>query len=588
MATRAIFFIYDTESILARMEYFTQALPDLEPLFVVRLPVTAARLRAQGWPALLVSDVLNWEHLLPYRRTLREVCGDAEPTICAQSIDLEEVTRFDQALARLNRDDGAAAAASVQAAEILLRFRSLARYWQPQLVLVWNGWTLPYSPVKALARARGAFCLCGERGLVPDSLVVDSEGVNAGSYLCGPKWEEIARRPIDDNARQIVAEYRRQYAGERQSVVNVASEERPRDLRAEFAIPPGARIVLCPAQLDVDTNPVLFAPHFPTNRSVLEALLAATQGQPHFILFKAHPEDTVDPMRYRDLLGERGRVVPKEIGLHDLMDLTDVVVVRNSTVGFEGLLLGKPVIALGRSVYSHKSLTWDVTNAAELQSALAQARSGMTEAQEENFQRFLAYFLMRYHYYTPARTEWQEEANRVKEDFLQQALRAAKPEWGRASEAEQTFWADYLAIQDEVREVGRRVVLRARESGFAPPRNILIVQATNDLRVISRLIERLRQDLPEVPISFATDRGAALPEEARRRITRHYSLKQPLQAAAVLARKWDLVLYSLPNISHPPRPVYLANRFIRGRTRLIVDDLTRMVALPGSGGWRPS
>ncbi|HUT75573.1 MAG TPA: hypothetical protein VM221_12160 [Armatimonadota bacterium] len=588
MPERALFVVSDSESILERMEPLLADLrEEVEPLVVLRYAPSAQRLRALGYPTLLVSDVLNWEQLLPYTRAPREIFGSAVTPQSFDGVALEQVTTFDRRLAEMQRRPRQARAVLVEAGEIVTRFLSLARFWQPRLVFVWNGYALPHSPIKALAKQHGAFTLCAERGLVPDSMVMDTEGVNAGSYLCGPKWEEIAARPLDAEGEQIVADYRQRHAAERRSVIAVGSATAGEDLSRELGVPGGAKVILCPVQLDLDTNPILFSPHFPTNSDVARALVEAGGGRDFYVLLKAHPEDMTDPSRYQELLGDAGRVVGKDVPLHSLMDLTDIVVTRNSTVGFEGLLLGKPAVVLGRSIYSHKGFTRDVTDVGSLRQALeAAATEGLTPEQDEVFRRFLAYFLRRYHYYV--RPEgWQRETNQRKLEFIRASLLEARPEWGEATPGETSFWRGLLAVEDELAQLGRRVSLRAAEGGEGPPQRILVVK-TCPPGPLGRLVERLRRDLPEVSLSLVLRRPEELPQAILGQFAARYALSNPLQAAGVLARGWDVVIYCLNNVSVPPGPLFNFNRLVRAPTRLLADDVGRLLVIGGSRPWAPT
>jgi hypothetical protein len=93
-----------------------------------------------------------------------------------------------------------------------------------------------------------------------------------------------------------------------------------------------------------------------------------------FVTIKTHPEDSARDVGdfERMLEGGQGRIV-REVHLHALVELADVVVVRNSTVGLEALILGKPVVCLGQSAYSGKGFTYDVENPTELEGVLNRA-----------------------------------------------------------------------------------------------------------------------------------------------------------------------------------------------------------------------
>ena len=67
------------------------------------------------------------------------------------------------------------------------------------------------------------------------------------------------------------------------------------------------------------------------------------------------------------------RLIDPRIPAHTLIAASQAVTVINSTVGFEGLLYGKPVIALGRVFYRGWGVTTDVDQLADLRGAIAHA-----------------------------------------------------------------------------------------------------------------------------------------------------------------------------------------------------------------------
>ena len=66
----------------------------------------------------------------------------------------------------------------------------------------------------------------------------------------------------------------------------------------------------------------------------------------------------------RGILGDRGTVV-SDIHPHVLIEAADCVSVRNSTLGFEALCYGKPLLLLEQAKYKHKELTLEARSVAE-------------------------------------------------------------------------------------------------------------------------------------------------------------------------------------------------------------------------------
>jgi hypothetical protein len=547
-------------------------LPEVEPLFLVRYPGTRRQLKEMGFPALLIGETLGWEHKAVYTGSAKQVFGADSPPRTWQGISLNEVTHFEGRLAQLQGRPEDAVSALVQAGEIAERFLALASWWRPQFVLCWNGWTLPWSVANALGRKHGAFVLCAERGLVPDSLVLDSEGVNAGSYLAGEKWRRIAEREPSAGDREWASEYRRRYREERRTVVSKrGATSHTKVATDELGIPADAMVVLCPAQLDEDTNPVLFAPEFPTNASVLEALRSAALNLGRiFVLFKTHPEDLSAPQDYSRLLQGIGAMVG-DVPLHDLLDVAQVVVTRNSTVGFEGLLAGKPVIALGRALWTGKGFTNDIRGREDLAHALAamQRSPQLSGGQEETFTRFLIYLLGRYHYYLDPKALHERESNRRKLEFLRAGIAAASPTWPPVTAEAEARWRERLDREVDVRAWVGRSGSHYHNLMRAGARRILLVKACRP-ETLRAAAERFQRDFQGARIDILCRRFD--PRDAPAAGCRHLLMTRPGDLLAAARGGYDAIVYCLNARVGFPRALRVLSPLLRAPVRLVTQD----------------
>ena len=83
------------------------------------------------------------------------------------------------------------------------------------------------------------------------------------------------------------------------------------------------------------------------------------------IVVKTHPLDSEKKEdALREIIGSRGMVV-SDIHPHTLIEAADCVSVRNSTLGFEALCYGKPLILLEHAKYKHPKLTLEAGDVAE-------------------------------------------------------------------------------------------------------------------------------------------------------------------------------------------------------------------------------
>lgn len=289
--------------------------------------------------------------------------------------------------ALLRRALGAAAAAEA----VLADFR-------PQLVAVWNGCILEARVMEALARRSGAAVCYLERGLLPDSLVIDPHGVNAHSRFGRPAGPG-APAPVFTEAELAAARtYLERSAEHGRSVVRQPERIAAAEVRARLDLPAGTRLVLLPAQIDWDTNILYHCPRFPTNLSVIAALRGALTAEGAVLVFKPHPEEP-RPTDWRAALGELGRLA-EGLNLHSLIAAADAVVVRNSTAGLEAVIHRKPVLVLGRALWSHRGFTHDLAAGEAAGDGLHRAlRDGFTAGMGAAADRFFAGLTRDYLYF---------------------------------------------------------------------------------------------------------------------------------------------------------------------------------------------
>ncbi len=279
-------------------------------------------------------------------------------------------------------------------------FSRIIDFYEPKACFVWNGLVLPPRALRTLCRISGIPVFSLERGLLPGFMVVDQKGINFCGSLGGSNWHVIEEQMLTrDN--QAAEQYIHKFAVERVSVVNRGDMAEGTDIRSALDISLGKRVILIPNQIDSDTNIVYFSKKYSRNIDVIQAVLSATgQRNDVFVVVKTHPEDTDrDISSFERALGDRGKIV-HDFHLHDLIDLADLVVVRNSTVGLEALLLAKSVVCLGSSSYSGKGFTYDVYNNEDLQRTINQILETMQPSipNRTQFLFYLSYLLQGYHF----------------------------------------------------------------------------------------------------------------------------------------------------------------------------------------------
>lgn len=118
--------------------------------------------------------------------------------------------------------------------------------------------------------------------------------------------------------------------------------------------------IFFPLQTHTDSNVILNSELYPYARyvrCVIEAFLQIQHKLGYNLIIKEHPYDVFRTW-YPWPNSEHVLWIKPEISTWQILSNMNcaATIVVNSTVGFESLLLQKPVLALGRSVYAHKEL----------------------------------------------------------------------------------------------------------------------------------------------------------------------------------------------------------------------------------------
>lgn len=270
-------------------------------------------------------------------------------------------------------------------------------------ILVWNGANnLCTTTAVWLARQRGIKVLFAEHGYLPGTMQIDAQGVNRDASLTALVRQGLASLPpepaLDARVDDEIAAYRNG------KPIRALNAEVPlafrndwqsgwlrrlhrqaciaffgwRAARGRKPLLPPDRFVFLPLQVNKDSQLVLHSPLFGNRlEDVMLATLAAVRAvDPALrLVVKLHPKELPQVhLAYRRFFAEHPEItVVSTCPVAKLIEACAVVVTINSTVGFEALLLDKPVVTLGENFYTHAPLVVPVTNADELPAALAQA-----------------------------------------------------------------------------------------------------------------------------------------------------------------------------------------------------------------------
>jgi glycosyltransferase involved in cell wall biosynthesis len=225
----------------------------------------------------------------------------------------------------------------------------------PDFLVGWNG-NGPHFIflMKVAAKISGIPVFHVERGLLPDTLVFDSQGVNFKSYISG-SYLPLITEAERESARNYIVDF----SSKGKTIVGKTEESAlsRQDVNKTLGLSSDAEYLFFPMQIEGDSNIVLNSPVYKKMASVIEDLEYVAQQTGLKIICRPHPEYSLTPEELKSL--HPGVIFDNSLHLHTMLKHSAANVVINSTVGLESILLGKPTIALGHSVYSAKGITLD-------------------------------------------------------------------------------------------------------------------------------------------------------------------------------------------------------------------------------------
>lgn len=224
---------------------------------------------------------------------------------------------------------------------------------RPDVVVLYNGYQPHAYALRSICQKARIPVLVMEKGLLANSMQLDSRGINAESTLAQetvPSAHDPERVACDLTALRKEL-FGGGVTGWQQSANRIGADA----LRKRLGLTEKNRLLLYIGQVRSDSNLLFFSPHFRGNDDALRFLADHLQDRSWFILGKRHPFGEDDDAAIRRMLNGRGAWMD-DIHLHDALELADAVVSINSSVVFESLLLKKPTILLGRGLFSGKGI----------------------------------------------------------------------------------------------------------------------------------------------------------------------------------------------------------------------------------------
>ncbi|MET0336239.1 MAG: hypothetical protein ABW063_00605 [Caulobacter sp.] len=304
-------------------------------------------------------------------------------------------------------------------------------------IFVWNGSNLRGALAIYLARQRRIPVIHAEHGYLPGTTQLDLEGVNGASsisrlahagaahlshddgldtmldadiarFRSGARMRDVDPLPPPDLRRNLYARLvsRVSFWGERRALPFINRLTVP--TTPAHSLP--ERYVVLPFQVRSDSQMVLHSPVYGDDFEALVRDLDSALGRidPGLrLVAKFHPYELPLVQRaYRHLPKRYPRVCfVSAAPMNTLLSKASAVVTINSTVGFEALILDKPVVALGHNFYTVPGIVEAPQSRDDLEAVVRRALTVTPDAERRRgFLRFVrAHFLVAggYHDFTP-------------------------------------------------------------------------------------------------------------------------------------------------------------------------------------------
>ncbi len=283
--------------------------------------------------------------------------------------------------------------------DLILRLGRVRMFFQiiePDVVIVWNGNLSGSELFRREAERRRISLLYAEKGVLPESWYIDPQGINANSTIAkmSEEFMEVEKKEIYKFKRFIGV------IDQNGTSAWPQPERIEKDqMKESLGINEKQKVILFPCQVENDTNIILFSNHFKTNSSVIKWLTDSI-GSDYFLLVKSHPMGLhSDKIELKRILGKHGKIV-ENANILDLIEISDIVVTINSTVGFEASIRNCPVLQLGKGILDNKSFVSEFhpgSNALSQIELCIKTYSENSVSNHNNSLRFGTYLFSRYY-----------------------------------------------------------------------------------------------------------------------------------------------------------------------------------------------
>jgi hypothetical protein len=322
-------------------------------------------------------------------------------------------------------------------------FTTVLNTLQPGYVLTWDPTSPQAQMLQSLAREAGLPVQGIERGLLPETLMVESRNLQGYSDL-RTHWlaQEMPASASDPAAYEQIRAY---YVSHKPQKYHQPAFGGGGDALRQSLGLAGKKVVVFLGHYDAcglvpkNSNQRCYnSPGFDSTADALMAVGNSLVSNPGVaVVFKPHPLDT----GAYAMAKVQGVQVVRDVNVHALIELADVVATQFTTLQFEAALYEKPIVLLGRSAWWGRNATYEADQPgdvlAALDAALNRREWALRQAQAHAFVTWMMdQFLIGCSETVPARRQLRDFAGFIARTSLDtRHLPPAEERWRRTEQA---------------------------------------------------------------------------------------------------------------------------------------------------------
>lgn len=271
--------------------------------------------------------------------------------------------------------------------------------FNPEKVIIWNQFSAMHEVMANLCREKKIPIIFMEFGVLPGTFAIDSNG-QMGESLVSINYTDFLNQPVSDkeilDAKKVIDFIKKTKLNRNIQPINNIIKEIKDKLKADRPT------ILVFGQSDYESGLCPYTEntkkyHSPIVKSSDESLriIAKIAKENNYnIIYKPHPG-----MKYLNKKFEIPShvIIVDDVSIHDLIELSDVVVTVLSQTSYESLIKGIPVLMLGYNQLKGKGCTYEAFEYDAIEINLKNAiRYGFTEQQKSAFNKHVAQLLKYY------------------------------------------------------------------------------------------------------------------------------------------------------------------------------------------------